>query len=323
MVAYGNWNQSSGVSLSEVFNSYNPLILSDVDISRGNYRVACPLHNSSNPTTLCVTDDEVFYCFACHKGGSVIELYSTLYGVSRSEAYESLQISDRLLGMEGNDNYSYNKIAQETRRRIKSYSSNEEISGESRLQECSIARSGNSLLENNPRKISASAISHYSLSFSLRPFRGIYIPIRTLAGNTIGYTIRKSAEGGGKYYHSPGLKKKNVLYGLYENLNAVRESMAIYLVEGVFDCIALWSIGITNTSAVLGSQLSTGQIRLLLPYVNTINLVFDGDEAGREGMGKAKSKYSSIFRINTIELPDGEDPDSMDKSELMSEIGGN
>jgi DNA primase len=47
--------------------------------------------------------------------------------------------------------------------------------------------------------------------------------------------------------------------------------------------------------------------------------VYDSDDAGRIASQKIKEKYSDMFEISTIVLPDGKDPSDLTVEELQIE----
>jgi DNA primase len=73
----------------------------------------------------------------------------------------------------------------------------------------------------------------------------------------------------------------------------------------------------------MGSSATRAQIRRILSTELPVYVLFDGDEAGRDGA----TKLSSVLRragasVKVIELPDGEDPGSMsiEMAERIKEV---
>ena len=54
------------------------------------YRGCCPLHNGGNETSFTIFNDKQFYCFACGKGGNIINYVAEQEGISYIEAIEFL-----------------------------------------------------------------------------------------------------------------------------------------------------------------------------------------------------------------------------------------
>jgi len=116
----------------------------------------------------------------------------------------------------------------------------------------------------------------------------IAIPIRSISGELVGYSGRwpgTPPEGRPKYRLPDGFRKAVEVYRLSE---ALREPAAspLVIVEGFFDVMKLWQLGVRKCAALMGSSLSTSQEELILqhlPAESKIVVMFDEDEAGREG----------------------------------------
>lgn len=52
--------------------------------------VSCPIHDDKTPSCALYLDNNTFYCFGCHKGGDVINLYQAIHGVDFKEAVKAL-----------------------------------------------------------------------------------------------------------------------------------------------------------------------------------------------------------------------------------------
>lgn len=84
----------------------------------------------------------------------------------------------------------------------------------------------------------------------------------------------------------------------------------IIMVEGYMDVIALFSKGIKNVVASMGTSLTVEQARLLLRYTDTVIISYDGDSAGQ----KATFRGMEILRdagltVKIIAIPEKLDPD--------------
>ena len=103
--------------------------------------------------------------------------------------------------------------------------------------------------------------------------------------------------------YPPGVKMSEVLF----NLDAVHEHAV--LVEGVFDAMRIPGLGV----AAFGSHLSQAQRSLLREHgVDTVTVMFDGDEAGRAGAARvAQELRSDLFAVRLAHVPDGKDPASL------------
>lgn len=121
------------------------------------------------------------------------------------------------------------------------------------------------------------------------------------------------------FYHPKGIKLSNMLYN-YDN--AVKELEKgvndIIIVEGIFDVWAYHRIGIDNVVALLGSSISDEQFKLILQLGVDVICSLDNDNAGNKCKNKIISLFKSKAKIYSVNLPEGEDPASITKDELMT-----
>ncbi len=156
-------------------------------------------------------------------------------------------------------------------------------------------------------------------------FRGrVMFPIHNVSGRVIAFGARvlqtKDASGKTqpKYINSPETPiyhKSDVLYGIFQAKNAIRQQDNCYLVEGYTDVISLHQAGVKNVVASSGTSLTKEQIRLIKRYSENVTVLFDGDPAG------IKASFRGIdmlleggLNVKAVAFPDGEDPDSYAKS---------
>ena len=148
-------------------------------------------------------------------------------------------------------------------------------------------------------------------------FRGrVMFPIHDVAGQVIAFGARilTAAVDQPKYINSPETliyHKSDVLYGIYQAKQKIRQADNCFLVEGYTDVIALHMAGIANVVASSGTSLTEAQIQLISRFTKHITIVFDGDPAGM----KASLRGIDIvlekgLDIKVVMLPAGEDPDS-------------
>lgn len=266
--------------------------------------MACPIHRSDNPTTFSVLDDEYWYCFVCQKGGTAVELLAALEGISRSEAAEKL-------GLE----------LEHWQLRTSAYDLGKKLKGMSKTVLAEIEPPAG--LENTfpfPLRDLHWPTVHY---WELRSCNGgTYFPFRDLEGRLVGWSVRQAEGVIPKYLNSPGLRKSAFLYGLYENQERIKTRREAILVEGQFDALAVWDAGFPWVCSTLGCNFSRDQARLLLPWVDRIKVLYDGDKAGREGAFELKCKWQNVFAVELLYLPDGEDPCSAGPEVLEKILGG-
>ena len=131
----------------------------------------------------------------------------------------------------------------------------------------------------------------------------ITFPVRDKDGNCL-FVAKRTVKF--KRFDLP----KNIdkpLYGLYEtykNIELGADTSEIYVCEGLFDCLRLWSNGIPAVAG-FGCLFSEYQIKQLeeLP-VRKLILALDSDDAGRKATEKLKKRIKHKL-ITEVVLPKG------------------
>lgn len=150
-------------------------------------------------------------------------------------------------------------------------------------------------------------------------FRGrVIIPIHNHQGKIVGFTGRKPLmddnKKNPKYKNSPEsliYQKKAILYGLYQNMKAIKKAGEALLIEGNMDVVGLYNFEVRNAVATGGTALTFAQARLLKKYTDNVTIIMDGDEAGINAMRRAIPILTSAgLNVKIALLPTGEDPDS-------------
>lgn len=151
----------------------------------------------------------------------------------------------------------------------------------------------------------------------------IVFPIRDTRGRTIAFGGRALGDDGPKYLNSPEtpvFHKGRELYGLYEarrSGNASTERLVV--VEGYMDVVMLARHGIGYAVATLGTATTPQHLERLFRQVPELVFCFDGDRAGRQAAWRALEHLLAVVREGRqacfVFLPEGEDPDSLVRSE--------
>ena len=109
-------------------------------------------------------------------------------------------------------------------------------------------------------------------------------------------------------------KKSEILFGLKQNNESIRQNKTIILVEGYMDVISMAENDVKFAVASLGTTLSKTQILKMWNYSNVPYICFDGDEAGRESSKRIAVKILEFLvpgkSFKFIKLPENYDPDS-------------
>ncbi len=149
----------------------------------------------------------------------------------------------------------------------------------------------------------------------------IMFPICNDVGEVVAFSgrILKSDTEAAKYLNSPEtplFRKSKILFGLHKTKRSLIDANCAILCEGQLDLISLFENGITNVVAPQGTAFTEEQAGILKRFVSEVVLCFDADLAGRKA---ARRSMEALLRhdliVRVIEMPPGEDPDSLVRSE--------
>lgn len=148
-------------------------------------------------------------------------------------------------------------------------------------------------------------------------FRGrVIFPVHNLSGKVIAFGARMLGKDKNqpKYVNSPETEiyhKSDVLYGLYQAKNIIRQKDNCYLVEGYTDVISMHKSDVQNVVASSGTALTNSQIQLIRRFTDNVTVLFDGDAAGiKAALRGIDMLLEAGLNVRVVLFPDGEDPDS-------------
>jgi DNA primase len=148
-------------------------------------------------------------------------------------------------------------------------------------------------------------------------FRGrVIFPVHNLSGKVIAFGARMLGKDKNqpKYVNSPETEiyhKSDVLYGLYQAKNVIRQKDNCYLVEGYTDVISMHKSDVQNVVASSGTALTNSQVQLIRRFTENVTVLFDGDAAGiKAAIRGIDMLLESGLNVRVVLFPDGEDPDS-------------
>ncbi|OMH23969.1 DNA primase [Tersicoccus phoenicis] len=155
-------------------------------------------------------------------------------------------------------------------------------------------------------------------------FRGRLIwPIRTIAGETIGFGARRlhDDDQGPKYLNTPETtlyKKSQVLYGLDLAKKDIARDRQLVVVEGYTDVMACHLAGIRTAVATCGTAFGGEHIKLVRRLLSDdgtggeVIFTFDGDEAGQKAALKAFDEDQRFVAQTYVAVePTGADPNDL------------
>lgn len=311
-----------------------------------NYFGLCPFHNEKTPSFSVDPGKQLYYCFGCGKGGSVIQFVMDAENLDYIEAIKLLAEKARIQLPEG-DNEEERTIAQKKQELLK-------INIEAArffYEQLNEKRNSAPREYLSQRKISGSIARKFGLGYSPEEWNALYnhlkkkgygedilldsglvlkgknggcydrfrgriiFPIFDLRGNVIGFGGRVLDKSTPKYMNSPETLVYNKRKNLYA-LNFAKNSgeKRIVVVEGYMDVISLFQFGIINTVASLGTALTESQGRLLKKYAEEIIISYDADTAGKAATMRGLDLLNDIgCNVKVLLIPKGKDPDEFVK----------
>ena len=328
-----------GVDIVEVVEQF-------VSLSKdGNSYVGfSPFKNENTPSFKVNPNKKIFKDFSSGVGGDVIQFYSIMKKISRTDAMRELA---RMYNINISSNYSRDVYSLEHKIVNDAVNFFSNKFKESKVaQEYMVNRgynikdlkdyyigyapdSWNELYDELKIKYDEKVIQSIGLisrdNLNTKRYydnfrNRIIFPIFNTKNQIIALGGRYIGDGDSpKYINSTESKifnKSNELYGIFDGGIALKQNKYAILTEGYLDVLSSHLNGFKNTVASLGTAFTDGQAKLLKKYVNSILILYDNDDAGRLATVRAiniLNKYE--FSIKCLNLPNGfKDPDEYFKS---------
>jgi 5S rRNA maturation endonuclease (ribonuclease M5) len=151
-----------------------------------------------------------------------------------------------------------------------------------------------------------------------RDFMGrIIFPVRDELGQLVGWSGRlatddkKAIKRFNKWHHKMDFDKGFVLFNYDKAKEYIKDSKELILVEGPWDVIRLWSYGIRNAVAVMGTALTPEQLSLAVSSTLKVHVMLDSDGAGQVGANRVCEQLKPYVDVYTVDTPQGKDPDNL------------
>ncbi|MDD3679779.1 MAG: DNA primase [Candidatus Shapirobacteria bacterium] len=300
----------SKVDIVELINERVPL-----KKAGRNFKANCPFHSEKTPSFIVSPERQIFKCFGCGAGGNAYKFLMEYEKMDFGEAlnYLANQVGVRLKSYRPGPEetkkrrlYEINHLAAETYhflltkhqagKTAREYLANRGISQKT-IEEFMLGYAPGEyeflakfLIDKKdflPEEVEASGLVFKNDRGNLIDrFRDrIMFPLYDPRGNIAGFSGRiiKPQENTGKYINTPETMiyhKSQLLFGFSQAKEALRKTKQAVVVEGEFDMISPFQIGVKNIVAIKGSALTEEQIRLLGRYVEELILALDADSAG-------------------------------------------
>ena len=311
-----------------------------------NWRAPCPFHKETKPSFNVNPAKEMFFCFGCHKGGTVFNFIMEMERVTFPEAIKIVaekagvplprMIEDDRFEARRRDSDQVielnqwalawwqdqlqSKAAASVRHYLKERGLTEEMSQTFHL---GFAPDSWDALSTHLRQKGAAQeqleksglVVKKDEGGSYDRFRGrVIFPVFDVQGKPIAFGGRTlDPDGDPKYLNSPetpAYTKGRNLYGLHLTRDEIRRQGFAILVEGYLDLIVPYQHGVRNIVASLGTALTPEQVKLIGRFARKVLVNYDGDRAGVAAAKRAiETILAEDIEVKVLVLPDNTDPD--------------
>jgi len=317
-----------------------------------NFKALCPFHQEKTPSFIVSPDRQIWHCFgACSEGGDIFKFLMKWENVTFFEALTSLAkkagIKLEKIGFEDKEWDKKQKIIE-----INHFAT-QFFHYLLRRNRCGI----NALEYLKKRGVKSNIIDEFQLGYAPNSWRtltsflkkrgfssdlilesglaikgvhGLYdrfrgrliFPIKNIRDQVIGFSGRLLDENikEAKYINSPETfiyHKRESLFGIDKAKETIRKTNKVFLVEGEFDMISCYQIGLKNVVAVKGTAVTKEQLFLIKRMAERINLFLDADQAGEEAIKKVASEIEMFdFETKVITIDFAKDPDEAIKKDI-------
>ncbi len=305
----------------------------------------CPFHSEKTPSFSVSPDKQIYHCFGCGKGGSVIGFIMEIENLSFPDAVEFLA---RRAGMEVPDDGD----REQRDRRSRLLELNREAA---RFFYTALTAPGGKSAQDYMlrREIAPATAKKFGLGFAADSFyaltdamhdkgyqdfelidaglanpnksgRGVHdvfrnrlmFPVIDVRGNVIGFSGRILGDGEPKYLNSretPVFSKSRNLFAL--NLAKKSKNGYILLTEGNIDVVSLHQAGFDSAVASLGTSLTPEQARLISRFTHEVVIAYDNDAAGQKAAQRAIGILEPLdLEVRVLRMEGAKDPDEYIKS---------
>lgn len=305
-----------------------------------NYFGVCPFHDDHSPSMSVSPDKQMYKCFVCNATGNVFTFVENFLGVSFLEAVKI--VADRI-----GETFTVKESKEDARN--KKYYDIMNLATLLYQNNLRTPQGNDARKYLHDRGLNDDIIKDFSIGISLPLpdmlykllsskkipkadmdvvglvgegetgpydlFRNrIMFPLKSPTGKVIGFTARiYHGEDQAKYMNTREtliFKKGENLYNYHLAAPAARQEKFIVMCEGNMDAIRIYSVGIKNVVAAMGTVLTKEQIALLKKLNVKVIIVMDNDAAGEiSTMNCGQALMKENIDIGVVRLTGKKDPD--------------
>lgn len=325
----------SHADIVEIIKSYIPL-----ESHGKNYFGVCPFHDDHSPSMSVSPEKQIYKCFVCGATGNVFNFVENYLGLSFLEAVkivadkvgETFTIRENKEDQKNSKYYDIMNLATlfyqnnlrtnagaEARKYLHDRGLNDEI-----IKDFSIGLA----LPNNDslykllsnKKIADADLN--ALGLIATGDTGVYdlfrnriiFPLKSPTGKVNGFSGRiYNTNSQSKYINTREtiiFKKRENLYNYHLAAPVARQEKFIVICEGFMDAIRIYSVGIKNVVATMGTALAKEQVALLKKLNCKVIIVMDNDAAGELAtMSLGEELLKENIDMGVVRLTGKKDPD--------------
>ncbi|CAG0943242.1 DNA primase [Candidatus Brocadiaceae bacterium] len=341
-------NIKAKLDIVDVIGSYVP----DLKKAGVNFKARCPFHSEKTPSFTVNPSLQIFKCFGCGKVGDVIKFIEE---IEHTDFADALKIAAEKAGIElTRESSSKNSKEKAEKEKLLNanwltakyynYILTQHKSGKKGLEyatkkrKIDLQRIHDFLVGYAPNKTDNLKKFLISKGFeekdlirwgllvernnkTIDKFRERLIqPIFNLKGEVVAFSGRYigSIKEAPKYLNSPETlvyKKKEMLYGLHQAKEFLKDNNFLILVEGNIDILSSHRVEIGNIVAPLGTALTINQAKLIKRFGEYVYFCFDTDAAGTKALIRGMGIAEEIeLKHKVIDLTGYQDADDLIKA---------
>lgn len=280
----------------------------DLEEKNGEYWGLSPFKDEKTPSFSVRRETNSFYDFSSGIGGNVFTFVRFYNHCTNAEAVSILK---KFAGYDGETVVPRKKMAATLIcKRFKPQKTQKKTGGgtiypDNCMEKYEKRKDKLAVWENEG--ISKESLDKYQVYYDSFSDRLVY-PIRNIAGRIVnigGRTLdpewkEKKLR---KYTYFSGWGEMDVIYGLFENMDAILSAHEVILFEGCKSVLLANTWGIYNTGALLTSHLNPQQLKILVRLGVRVVFALDKDVRVRDDHNISKLKQY----VNTFYLWDRED----------------
>lgn len=316
--------------------------------SGGTYKGLCPFHSEKTPSFSISSEKQLYHCFGCGAGGSVLQFVMNIENLDFIDALKFLAQRAGIALPEGDDQ---SEDAKRYKFKQEMYKLN--ASAARYFYDTLFGAAGEAGLRYAAaRGLDKKTITKFGLGFAPDTFDGclnhlrgqgfseelivaaglakknpdtsrvydffrgrLMFPIIDIRGNVVAFGGRVMEDVQPKYLNSPDtpvFHKSNTLFALNFAKKTCHERLI--LCEGYMDVIALHKSGFTNAVATLGTALTPEHAKIISRYTRQVVLCYDSDSAGQKATARAIELFQNLnVSLKVLKMSGAKDPDEFIK----------